>query len=80
MRLQNGKDKMGIPLPPGWNEEAAKTGAKTVLAAAKTVLAAAKTVLAAAKIVLAAAKTVFTKAQSCFFTKSVRFGRTELSI
>ena len=26
------------------------------------------------------AKTVFTKCQPCFFTKSVRFGRTELSI
>ena len=50
----------------------------TVLAAAKPVLAAAKTVLEAAKTVLAAAKTVYTKSQPCFFTKSVRFGRTEL--
>ena len=59
--------------------------AKTVLAAAKTVLAATKTVLAVAKTVLAViktvwkvAKTVFTKCQPCFFTKSAKFGRTEL--
>ena len=48
--------------------------------AAKTVMAVTRTVSAAAKTVVAAAKTVFTKSQPCFFTKSVRFGRTELSI